>query len=71
MMMPGQQQVAVNLIPLPERSNIENTEDAVRMYGQAMNLDLDGDDHDLWWLAKHALDAPVPKDWIAYQSSSS
>ena len=41
------------------------------MYGQAMNLDLDGDDHDLWWLAKHALDAPVPKDWIAYQSSSS
>ena len=56
---------------MPERSQIEHTEDEVRMFGQAMNLDLDGEDQDLWWLAKHALDAPIPREWVAYQSSSS
>jgi len=25
----------------------------------------------LWWLAKQGLEAPIPKDWRAYQSSSS
>jgi len=49
-----------------ERGRVEHTEDEIKLYGHIINLDLDGDDLDLWWLAKQGLEAPIPKDWRAY-----
>ena len=67
-MLPG-----LELVPVSERGGkVEHTEDEIRLYGrQIIDIDIDGDDRDLKWLAKHALEAPIPKDWKAYQSSSS
>ena len=66
--MPG-----LELIPVSERGgNVEHTEAEIRLYGkQIIDIDIDGEDRDLRWLAKRALEAPIPKDWKIYQSSSS
>ncbi len=63
--------MAVDLIPISERGKVEHTEDEIKLYGQIINLDLEGEDQDLWWIAKQGLEAPIPRDWRAYQSSSS
>ena len=46
------QQLAVDLVPISERGKIEHTEDEIKLYGQIINLDLEGEDQDLWWIAK-------------------
>lgn len=38
------QQMAVDLIPVSERAKVEHTEDEIKLYGQIINLDLDGED---------------------------
>lgn len=62
----------MELIPISERERVEHTEDEINMYGKViLELDIDGKDKDLAWLAKQGLEAPIPKDWKIYQSSSS
>lgn len=66
--------ITLELIPVSERGRgaVEHTEDEINMYGrQLLELNLEGEDRDLRWIAKQGLEAPVPKDWKAYQSSSS
>lgn len=63
--------MAMDLVPVSERGKVEHTEDEIKLYGHIIDLDLDGEDQDLWWIAKQGLEAPIPRDWRAYQSSSS
>lgn len=61
----------VELIPVSERGKVEHTEDEIKLYGKILDLDIEGQDRDLKWIAKQGLEAPIPKDWKIYQSSSS
>lgn len=67
-MLPAAMFAGVELIPVSERGDkVEHTEDEIRLYGrQIIDIDIDGEDRDLRWLAKQGLEAPMPKDWKIY-----